>query len=57
MPALVSVALGARGVTDVKALSVECYRDGHPSGSSSRENIALNADEKPKVRAVSVQAG
>jgi len=54
---LVSVALGTRGVTDVRSLSVDCYRDGQPSGSSSRENIALNPDEKPKVRAVSVQAG
>src|SRR5208282_4327792 len=39
---LVSVALGTRGVTDVKSLSVDCYRDGQPSGSSSRENMALN---------------
>jgi uncharacterized phage protein gp47/JayE len=54
---LVSVALSAKGVTDVKSLSVDCYRDGQPAGSSSRENIALNPDEKPKVRTVSVQAG
>lgn len=53
---LVSVALATKGVRDVKSLTVDCYREGQPSGTSSRENIVLSTDEKPKTRNVSVQA-
>ncbi len=52
---LVSVALGTKGVRDVKGITVDALRDGVPSGST-RENLALGADEKPKLRKVSVSA-
>ena len=52
---LVSVALTATGVTDVKSISVDAYRDGQLSATSARENIALRQDEKARVRNVSVQ--
>lgn len=51
---LVSVALGAKGVRDVSGITVESYRDGVPSGSTTRENLVLGADEKPRVRNVGV---
>lgn len=51
---LVSVALAARGVRDVKGITVDAFREGVPSGSTSRENLVLGPDEKPKLRNVSV---
>ncbi len=54
---LVAVALASKGVRDVKGIAVDYYRDGQPGGSSSRENIVLDADEKPRVRTVSVLVG
>jgi len=52
---LLTVALAAKGVKDVRGVTVDSYRDGQQSGTTSRENIALRADEKPRVRTVSVQ--
>ena len=52
---LVSVALSAKGVRDVKGITIESFREGQPSGTSTRENIILSPNEKPKVRTVSVR--
>ena len=53
---IVSVMLSTPGVTDVKGLAVDTYRDGQPSSSSTYDNIILHDDEKAKIRNVGIRS-